>query len=452
MPDLCKFDTTVFSRYGRIMPPNNLPTTVSVVVPSPTPTSNNQVTTEPSKHFPVKLVVIIALILLLFGTLGAGYIFVPKIFSDRFATQLKPKVKSLKSSVTNVKGSISKIYYLAVDQTSSTPPEGVKTTGLLIHPNLAALLVDTNVLGVSTDSNKAIIEQKAVQWSKQLKGVNDISTAKDANVLGSNTTYLDNVVRGIKDQSLKTHQEIDQANSDLSNLKSVIQKPPVLITPNMKDKVVSNNGLDKNINPYLNEAGKISNYYNTISDTILTMNIKIQSFKNSLSLVSSTMSSTGSQDTQTKLKQAQVNLDQAKKDADGVKQLIATLTNIPADQLPASSQDFHKHNIKVLDTVNTYFNSESKYMQQLLDTTNSFINQSPGKSINTLEFLQFRQQVQTITSAASVEETKFASDLLSLIGEESSLTKTFWQNNGILSKGDAAVTGITNLERSLDSP
>lgn len=401
-------------------------------------------------------------LLILIATLSGGYLFyvLPRQNAVKVVSSLKPQVTALKTNTADLVDIMSKVYTLVTTDTTQTSPKSLNTTGLILHPVIANLRVLPTVLGAATESppQLGILEHGILAVSQALKGTISVLNSGSGSVAGATTSTESPAVqnlRALKDETVVADTAVGKALTTLSQLLTTTSAMPSVLGANAKQKIGGSVTLNISASAYFSEVKKVANYYQTMSDMLISMNTKIDSFKTSIQSASSTFGSIftangPSQSVSATIAQSQIYLDQAKKDMTDLTTLSEKLKNIPSADLPYASADYHTHNSKVLDTVTTYFKTESTILQNLFDAAKQMDTKSQQNSVTVADVMTFRNMLVIGRGNAQLADTKFVSDLQSLLGEEHSLTVSFWENNTRLTTGPKLIGDIDSYQSSLE--
>ena len=186
---------------------------------------------------------------------------------------------------------------------------------------------------------------------------------------------------------------------------------------------------------------------------LITMNTKVDSFQNSIRSAASVLTPPSQADLssfKSSISQSQMFIDQAKNDTQEIKTLADSFKNKALSSLPLESQDFHNHNVKVLTAVIDYFTTLQDSLQTMITSSDSFFTKLEQKTATAQDLSRFQKDISDSIQTGSVADAKFISDLQSLIGEEQTLTLSFWQNNTLLSQGGNIEAMIADYDQTLD--
>ena len=435
--------------------PTQVPAEPATVPPPVAPSSPTS-----SKHTTIFWGIGLAVILIVFAVFG-GYMFyvLPRQNVVKLVTVLKPQVSTLKTSTTDLVAVMSKLYTLVTTETTPATTPNLNTTGIILHPEIASLRVGPSVLGAFTGTPQTgMLERNLLIVSQFLKGTLATIGHGSTKVAGASTSTEDPAVRNlraVKDETVTADDSVGKAQSTLTQLLMTTKTLPAMMPSDAKAKIGGSVPLNISVSAYFSEAKKVADYYQTMCDMLISMNTKIDSFKTSIQSASATFGSmfaanAPNQPASVTIAQAQVFLDQAKKDMTDLKTLSEKLKTIPTDQLPYASTDYHTHNIKELDTVTTYFATESAILQGLFDSANVMEAKSQQNKVTMTDIVGFRNTLLTDEENAQLADTHFVSDLQALIGEEHTLTISFWENNTRLTTGPKVLQDIDAYQSSLD--
>ncbi len=430
------------------------------IPPSPqqTPSPNSiPASANIKKIFLVAGIGSLILILLTF-TLTYFFYVRPRIATVKIISTLSPQVATLKTSAKSVIAVVDQIHLLVTAQNPADSPLPLETSGLIIHPQLSYLQIDQNVLGLQTVNSHSLLEQNAQNIQEEMSNFWEEMDRNNPQIAGIRTTAENSSTqktRDLKDETIKTKEYVAKAQKDLDELVNSSSQASSFIGKTSRDKILESQKVKKEISPYFSEAGKVAGYYQILSDTLITINTKISSFKNSLASVSSALSNITSDEVlnnglKTRAIQAQIFLDQAKKDTDDIQSLSDALQNIKAEDLPAASTEYHAHNLAVLSAVHEYFVTTSGVLQGFITAFKVVSGKVEKNQFSTVDLNMIRSVITAGINQAKVADAKFSSDLQKLIGEEQSLTLTFWQNNTVINQGVSVEASIDAYEKSLD--
>lgn len=384
--------------------------------------------------------------------------FLPRKNTQKMVSDVLPKVSELKTSIKSVRTEVDKMRFIITDDIKTNSPP-LNTSGLLIHPEVAGLLLDTNVLGTSTARESGFVGTSVMTMTQNLnESLNSLKKSK-GNVAGVKTVAENQIVsklRSLKDETIKAAEYITKAEGDLSSIQSNTKKLPLIISQSSKESLGKSKTIDDIAVPYLKEARKMTNYYDVLSDILIAMNTKISSFKASINNASNAFGSIqqangNTEIIKTSVSQSRVFLQQANQDATEIKKLSAKLLKFSKEDLPMSANEYHNHNTRVLEVVGEYFDAETSVMQSYLDAADKVIPKIENKSVTPQDVNVFSQSVLNGVSKAQVAEAKFLSDMQSLLGEETTLTLSFWQNSTWISNGGKIEAEIDRYHKELDT-
>ena len=407
------------------------------------------------------VVIILASLFILAAGLGVAYVLVvlPKKGAIQMVATLQPQVTALKTSTADLKGIMTKMYALVTTGSQPSAQPSMQTTGIIIHPVIASLRVAPSVLGAATGiPTMGLLERNILAFQKALQGTIGELTHGSASVAGATTSTEDastQNLRNIISESALADAAVSKAQATLTQIMQTSQTSPAMISTGTKSKILASTTLNLSATPYFSEVKKVADYYQTMSDMLLTMGTKVTSFKAAIQSASSTFGSifaaNQTQPVSTTIAQAQVFLNQADKDMSDMKTLSDKLKNLPGDQLPFGSTEYQIHNVKVLETVTGYFTTESSILQGFLDGAKTMDRKDQQHTMTAADIVGFKNLLQTGASQAQVADAQFVSDLQSLTGEEQTLTISFWQNDTRLTAGDDVLTAIVSYQKTLDS-
>ncbi|MBI3955350.1 hypothetical protein HY338_02815 [Candidatus Gottesmanbacteria bacterium] len=402
-------------------------------------------------------IIILSLTLLVFSLTYLFYV-KPRLATVKIINTLSPQVAILKTSAKSVIATLDKIHLLVTAENPADSPLPLETSGLIIHPVLSYLRIDQNVLGLQTVNSNSMLEQSTQSIQKEMSNFweeFDINNPKVAGIrtVAENITTQKN--RDLKDETTKAKEYVTKAQKDVDDLVNNSSLAPSSISKTSRDKILESQKVKNEVSPYLSEAQKIANYYQILSDLLITMSTKISSFKTSLSAVSSALANISPDEIlnnglKTRATQAQIFLDQAKKDTDDIKLLSDTLQNMKAEDLPANSQEYHAHNLAVLSAVHEYFVTTSGVLQGFITAFRVVSGKLEKNQLTTVDINMIQSVIMAGVNQAKVADAKFASDLLKLVGEEQTLTLSFWQNNTVIGHGVNVEASIDAYEKLLD--
>lgn len=430
--------------------------------PMPSFPQHSPLTTSPPASKNIKKIILftgIAILILTLLTFFLTYLFYvrPRLATVKIISTLSPQISTLKISAKSVIASLDKIHLLVTEQNPFDSPLPLETSGLIIHPLLSLLQIDQNVLGLSTVNSNSLLEQSAQKIQEEMSNYWDELAKNNPQIAGIRTTSESLNIqknRELKDETIKAKEYVTKAQKDIEDLVNASSQTPSSINKTSRDKILESQNVKKEVSPYLSEAQKIANYYQIISDTVITMNTKISSFKTSLAAVSSALANVSPDEIlnnglKTKTTQAQIFLDQAKKDTADIQSLSDSLKSIKTEDLPAASPEYHAHNLAILTTVREYFETTSGVLQGFITAFQLVSRKVENNQLSTVDMNMIRSVFLAGVNQAKIADAKFASDLLKLVGEEQSLTLTFWQNNTVINQGVNVEANIDAYEKSL---
>lgn len=424
---------------------NNNPPATS---PSPTDQTSSPPTTVqkrkmsfPSFSFPLHnkmfLPVITLGILVFFGAgATAAYLFVitPKVNTFKFVNDFKPKISTLKTAFVAVNSSLEQLHQLAVEEiqldtsnpTLKTQQPNSTSTALLIYAQ-----------------NLEQFHEMLIQENPRIAGTEDTSE-----------TVFVQKLRALKNQAVVTDTNISSAQEEITKLITLTTGPAVNIPNATKTKLASSAQIQVASTPYFTQVQKITKYYQTLSDTLITMSMKIDSFKVSLVSALAPFSDFNSQSgnlnsLKADITQAEVFLQQAQNDTTEISNLAEALKKMPPESLPVGSQTFNEHNIKVFSSVADYFTSETNVLKGYLTALNSLVTKSQTAEVTQGDLRSFQIVVIEGALVAQKADAKFISDLQSLLVEEKTLAESFWQNNQTLATGKQVEKEIDDYDKKL---
>jgi len=405
------------------------------------------------------VVILVAIIAVLSGGSGVYVSYVlPRQNAVRIVDQMKPYMTLLKAATSEVMDEIDSMYKLVTKQNEVPVKSNMQTNGLLIHSDIANLAASGRVLGESiTTGQKAIIEDEFSQIAKLLFGSMRILRGVNAQVAGASTSVEDpylQMYRTLKDETVKTSESVGKGQAALAQLVTVSQSMPMMISSDAKAKVGANTTLKITADGYFSEAKKIADYYQILSDVVISMNTKINSFNSAISSAGAgfgTVLQSGDSNTaKTILAQTQVFLDQANKDMQDMKKLTEKLSTVSNEYLPMASADYHAHNLQVLQVATTYCASQSGIIQGLVTATSTIVAKGDQNALTVGDMTAFQNQVTSGVNQSALFDAKFASDLQTLQGEEGTLAISFWQNNSRLFDGSKVKDAVNTYQVSLE--
>ncbi len=441
------------------LPPQSQIPNVSTQMNVPTLTDIPEI---PSTHNYKKVLIISAVGIILISLVAGSYFIVPKIFTHQFAVNLKPQLTTVTNDTKSVQQEINTMYYSITNQQSPNSNNGVNSSGLLLHPNISSLLPDSNVLGISTQGKNGILEQDVLDIATELKSVSLLphNFKAEKNVAGINLTAIDPITSTfmeVKGESQKTSSDINKSQDDLSSLLNKINsEPSIILTSNAKQEILHSSTLNNELKSYFAEAAKISSYYQNLASLMINMNTKIISFKTSIDSANTVLTklntpNLSADQIKSVLAQSQIYLNQAKQDTSDIEKMTSDFKNTPTDSLPASVNNYQQHNIKVLNTVETYFKSETTVLQSVVDDSNNLITKAQSGQATQADVLSYLNSLVNANNKLVIAETQFTSDIGTLVGEEDALTLSFWQDNGILAKGANINSDMGTLQHDLNN-
>lgn len=408
----------------------------------------------PSLSFPIHnkmfLVGAVASIFLFFiGGLAAAYAFIitPKVNTIQFVTNFQPQVNSLKTSIQLVDSSLEQLHQMATEEipfNSSNPT--LKTDNLDLSQQLAQ---ENNTL---TSSTLLTFVSNLTQFHAMLKQYNP-------HIAGSQDTSETEVVqklRALKDQAAVIDANSSKAQEQIKQLIALSTNTKVVLSNTTRSQIASSGQIEMLSTPYFTEVQKITKYYQTLSDTLITMSTKIDSFKVSLASALAPFSGFNSQTSDINtlkgnIAQSQVFLQQTEQDTSDINQLAQTLQAISSDALPTGSQDFHNHNIKVFSSVTQYFTAQTNIVKGYLTALNVLVTKSQTSEVTPGDLRSFQIIVVEGALTADKADAQFIADLQSLAIEEKTLAESFWQNDQALTTGKQVEQEIDGYNKRLNT-
>jgi hypothetical protein len=390
---------------------------------------------------------VLSVVLILFYFLFAY----PRLNSTRITKKQKEITKELLTSIRNIRASLDNIKIITNEEWQIDTPLPLETSGLIIHPNLASILNEPDILGISVSPNIGVVENTVQYLQSSSKNIMMPVILSPTNVAGIQTVAENPFISQLRmliDETNNTDGSAKKAQTDLDQLVENAQESNKFITEYTKVTLADTAKVDEKTRPYLEEALKISSYYQILADTLIRMNDKIISFKQSIQAAGNVLNvendSANFVMLQSQLKQAKVYVDQATKDTHDIKISTDNLKNIPLTHLPMSASQYHQHNIGVIESVTDYFTEISKYTNEMLAATDVVLTKMQSGNFTPNDLLIFQNSIVQTVQNSSTADTKFTSNLQSLINEEQSLTMSFWQNNTLISQG-GDVEGMIDL-------
>lgn len=415
---------------------------------------------KPPLNTKIILISLISFFLLTIIGITAGYFFYvrPRQITLKVVNTLLPRVEAVKVSTKSVRASLDTIYLMITEDSPENSGQPLETSGVIIHPQISRLLIEPNILGLQTKPVYSFVEKNTLNIYTQVKNAFQVFYNNDKNIAGIQTVAENINVqtnRKIKDETIKARDNITKAKQDLDKLMTLSDTSVQSLPRAVKTKISDSQKVNHELNPYINEAKKISDYYNTLSDILININLKVTSFKNSLTSASSLLASVDNQNTDpsqlnTRVTQSQIFLDQAKKDTDEIKKMSESLKGITEENLPLTIQEYHAHNIAVLESVTQYFTSSSSVLQGFITAYQSILQKAGNSTLQPIDILILKNVVTIGVQTIQTADAKFVSALQKLIGEEKTLTISFWQNNTIIASGDKVEKQIDDYDTVLN--
>ncbi|MCL4338069.1 hypothetical protein M1271_00085 [Patescibacteria group bacterium] len=459
-PDSIKTDnqtTASVKTLNNDMSSNSIPKTINRLKQDKV--SNHQPTTQGrnKSRFQIIPLIISAFILLSASSITIYYFYAaPKIAARSFAQDLKPDVNLIKISLKSVIMEIDKIHTISIEK---------NTLNNTSNNQLSA------VFPSQKDSQKNSAEQSdmnLIEKSAQMmitKVSNDLALLENhaSNIAGANTISSDvgdpetMRMRTLKSEAQKTSEYIDKAQKDLISLISRSSTPPKNLDKKLQLQFMNSASINQIASPYFLEAKKISNYYGTISDTVINMTAKMNSFATTITTTDALFNqpfeaSSGAElsfEMHGRIAQIGAFLNQAKNDLADVKKYSQRIENMPKDDLPMGINDYHTHNIKVFNSITDYFASQLNTIQGFTTIINSIIAKTDNQQMSQGDWNNVRSSVSQGIIDSQKSEAEFIANIQSLSTEENTLTQNFWQNDTILSTGSKIQSNIDNYEKTL---
>lgn len=389
---------------------------------------------------------------------GYSFFIAPRVQAHSVLKSLKPRVTAVYQAVSNVHKSMKSIEKKATADITIDPSHSAMNHGSAIHSQLSRIEADAYVLGTSTIGvdSKGLLEG-AVQGLQQHSNalLQQLSVSPD--VAGAETAFQQQYITAIKDLKRTAVQSIDliiSAQSTVYNLQTSSPNTPSLSEVN---ETMGKPALIKDqSDPYFTEALKISRYYERITDLVLTMNTKVRSFSISLASAANSMAALGQENMSTEgakitMTQSQQYLLEAERHAKEITTLLNTLKTISPDELPAHAEEFHKHNIAVLNSLNNYFEGTTTVMHGFIDSTNSILTKISTGIIGPADLILYQQTIEKGMRQATVLDAAFIAEFQSILGEEKAITDSFWENTTILRDGDLLLADINSYNLSIEA-
>jgi Na+-transporting methylmalonyl-CoA/oxaloacetate decarboxylase gamma subunit len=445
-----------------VQPDSGLPINTNLVQPfspaPPIPAVNNIQTGRPGipKLFlgigMIFLVLFIVVPIVIYLTLIS-----PRLKTVKIIDEIKPQISNLKLSTKSVRAVVERIHFLTTEEINLQNSPAPETSKIIKPSRLAQSDDQTAVLGTSSTRPFSIVENSILQFSQDLNGFVSNMFSTDKNIAGIKTAKEDVLTekyRQLKDETLKADEYLAKAQNDLSLLMAKSASSAKGMPKSSGEKITSSEIIAKRAKPFFEETKKISDYYKSISDILIETNTKIGSFKTSIASYGGIFGEIKNQPElsgiSSKMTQAQVFLDQAKKDTEDIKNLSEKLNKTDSSALPKEAENYHQHNVKVLNTVTQYFTSVSGLMQSLITATNVIVDKAQNSQLTSGDSRMFSIVTADIITESEKADAKFVSDLQSLIGEETTLTLSFWQNNNILSSSGLVEKDIDDYDKTIN--
>lgn len=435
------------------------------ISPPPTPESpaTKKKFTLPSIPIHNKLFIAVGglvVFLFLFGLGFATYVLVltPKINTVKFVKDFKPKVITLKTSFKSVTDSVTQLHQMATEEIKfNETQQPVQTSQKIQYNSLAFADSNPEILGIQTQRNHFLTIATLLFFAQKLKNTTDSFIENDQNIAGtqiSSENVMVEQLRKLKDQTTNTSTNILKTEEEITQLTSLTTGPGINMPQPVKSQLASFAQVQTVSTPYFAEVKKILQYYQTLSDTLITMNTKIASFNLAITSALSPFSGFNSQTSslesvKSSISQSQVFLTQAESDSTEIKQLSENLSSISSASLPAGSKDFNDHNIKVFTAVTDYFTTETNVIKGYLTALNRLVTKSQTTEVTSGDLRSFQIVVIEGAQTAQKADTKFISDLQSLFTEEHTLAVSFWQNNPVVTDGTRVDKEIQDYDKKL---
>lgn len=392
---------------------------------------------------------VISIFLFFGGGLAAAYAFIitPKVNTVKFVADFQPKVSSLKTSIQLVDSSLEQLHQMATEElplSSSNPT--LKTDNLDPSQQLAQ---KSNTLTASTlltyISNLAQFHAMLQEYNPHIAGTQDTSETASIQRL-----------RAVKDQTTTIDSNSSKAQEQIKELITLSSNTKLVMSNTSRAQIASSGQIQTVFTPYFTEVQKVAKYYQTLSDTLITMSTKIDSFKVSLASALIPFSGFNSQTSdinslKANIATSQTFLEQADSDIEELNKLSETLQNIPQDSLPTQSQEYHNHNIKAFTAVKEYFTTQTTLVKGYLIALNAVITKSQSIGLTSGDLQSFQIVEVEGALAAQKADAKFISDLQSLASEEKTLEESFWQNDQALTTGKQVEQEIDGYNNRLNT-
>ncbi len=438
-------------------PPQYPPVSPPTQVPNPASPAIN-IVQEPPQKSPKKLFLIIlaGLVITLVTASTSVYFFyyLPRKNTTENISSVSKSVSDFKTSVSQINSLLQDISNLSLGKKGSDSTS-LQVSGLAIHPQIASLEQNTKVLGAKTSPQLGPIETDVSSLKKMIISENPFKKHQNSKVAGATTTSESESVinsRKIKDDSSKA---LDTVDSGTKNLKEVTAKTANLKgVPNKSKAILENITYKESANSYLEEAGKISNYYNTLSSTTIALDSKIRSYQALIAEASAeigaALTTKNLYDAKDAVGAAQISLNKANQLAQDIKSLGSTLESTGQTSMPNAAQKYQQHNLKVVSSVTDYFTSETEILKKFSTTLDGSITTAQQRPLSTDEVNTLSQAWNTAISQENLADANFTTELTALLGEEINLAASFWQDNGILRLSTSVNGDIDTYQKALN--
>lgn len=445
---------------------------IPVAVPSPNPqfatpppVSTNvpppvlNLEQKPKSSILKKILLVFVVLIILVGIGSAsGYFFyyLPRKNVTAQIAQITDKSTSLRGNLNNLNVEMKKIANLALGN-SELDTGTLKISGLMIHPELASIMPkDGRVLGVKSAKEPGFFESAMLEISQNLLSAFQGQKTVSQKVAGVKTVAESASIaetRKIKDKVDVAKDVIKDANSSNSGLSSIANSLPKSVIQNNEYKEVNDNQTNFT-KSYLDEATKITNYYDDLSSNVITLELKVSSYVSSSAVSAKYIDKGFTEKDALSLKNdivsAQSYLTQGSKDNEEIKKILVNINLTNQDKLPKGSEDYIKHNSLLVSKTLDAFTKDSVNQQAMIDKMNSMQKIALTRNLSTEEIADVQQFYQVYISKENQIYVEYYASIRSLLGEELALATSFWQNNGLLASGSKVDDTFGKYQKMLD--
>jgi hypothetical protein len=389
----------------------------------------------------VAILLFLSLLVLCGGTAGYFFLVSPRIKTVAIIDEVKPQITSLKKSTKAVEEMMDTLYRLSTETSTPTSGQPLESSkGPTPPPIVAQGSIETSLLAIAQSLQG--VTQSMADEMRSVAGTSDSAP-------NLNTQKLKN----LQENAIKSTALTTQAKSDLSSMLTKVSSA----SSNMngaKSLTMGSTRLKDKAELYFSEAGKLSGYFKKVADLIVSVNTKVTSFTLLLQSAGSTFASINNPQAtaltmKSALDQSQIYLTKAKQETDDIVKSTNEFERLNKNEIPGGMEEHHQFVLSLMKAVTDYFTTQSNVLQGFITATSSTYTKATNQQLTSGDVRMLSSVIVAGVSESDTSDATFLASLQSLLGKETAITQSGWQNNNTIQTGKSVEVEIDSYDQAL---